>query len=413
MLSPCKPRRRHKSCFMKYRKCCNCDRKAVECCCHCCKEGGPGGGGNNGPPGWQPQPVGTWLLIRYDDADTGARPVPSGDVWWASPDIWITGGDEYGNPIGGQPAVIHARVWNLGGVVAMPVAVTFSFIEPGLGLPTTAPTPIPGTVGANVQPKNYQEVTMPWTPPTVIGDVHTCIIVTCSCLVSNDVPSVPGSVVADRHTGQRNLTIIGTPVGKFEFGLTMTNLRPYAAAVQLGVRALWRTDAGFNATAAMDVPALKTAALAIDIPHTQRDYRLLAKRAALLSVQTTHRQFTLISQKGLHDLIRVTHVEPGHVYRSGAFVPPVNRVNATLDSITPIGRAVELKALQRASVHFAVTVPDTEHEREWLVVHITQITEGAVEGGYTLALRVGRPEVVGKMEKHAHPPEAARKRKKK
>jgi hypothetical protein len=41
-------------------------------------------------------------LIRYDPADLGARPVPASDIWWESPDIWITGGDAFGNPIGGQ-----------------------------------------------------------------------------------------------------------------------------------------------------------------------------------------------------------------------------------------------------------------------------------------------------------------------
>src|ERR1035438_3770174 len=96
--------------------------------------GGKGGGGGAGG-GKGPAPVGTWLLIRFDQADAGARPIPSTDVFWESPDIWLTGGDAFGNPIGGKPATVVVRGWNLGLIQAAPVQAAVSYITPSLGGP--------------------------------------------------------------------------------------------------------------------------------------------------------------------------------------------------------------------------------------------------------------------------------------
>jgi hypothetical protein len=374
------------------RKCCC---RQSPCCCGRGNGGGEGNGGGQPPPGWEPQPVGTWLLIRYDTSDAGARPVPSGDVWWTSPDIWIEGGDQYGNPISGQQCIVHARVWNLGGLDAMPVIVTFSFIEPGLGL--TGLKPI-GTVGAFVPSANCADVPIPWTPPPVVGDVHSCIVVTCSCPVTSDIASVPGNVVADRHTGQRNMTIIGTPMKMMEFQLTMTNLRPWAATVQLGARALWtNAPRALLVLGVTDVPSIRTAVRAINQPNTLVGYRLLAGRAAMV----THHpgEFTLLPEREVPELVRVKSVHPGHMHNAGAVVPPPNRINATNTSVIRIGRPAELKSLQSAIVHFEVKVPPPEKNHEWLVVHIAQITEGLIEGGYTVAMRTASKQAAVSLSK--------------
>lgn len=336
---------------------------------------------------WKPQPQGTWLLIRYDTTDTGVRPIPSGDVWWTSPDIWLTGGDAFGNPVGGQPAVIYARVWNLGGLVAFPTTVSFSFIQPFLALPGGDVPTFIGTEYALIPSLGYAEVTVPWTPPNVAGDVHTCIAVTCSCALTNDVPSVPGNAVADRHTGQRNLTLVGASVRNFEFQLNMVNLRPWDAAVQLGVRALWSNAADLISTDPMDIASLQTAVRAIDVPHTQMEYRLLARRAALLSDQKTE-CYSLVPAAQVNEIVQITAMRLGRRYRRGSIAPPRNRINATYPSITPIGNAVDLKVLQHATVRFAVRVPEPTDGRKWLILNIVQVTEGLIDGGYTVALRV-------------------------
>ena len=372
-------------------KCCCCNQKP--CCC-----GQGSGDGNCGPPpaGWQPQPLGTWLLIRFDTSDTGARPIPSGDVWWTSPDIWVTGGDAYGNPIGGQPAVVHARIWNLGGLDAMPTIVNFSFIEPGLGL--NSPMPI-GTVGVLVPSASYAEATVPWIPPQDDQDVHSCIIVTCSCAVTNDVPSVPGNVVADRHTGQRNMSIIGKLGKMIKFQLHMTNLRPWTAAVQLGAHALLTNELDLLRMGVTDIPLIGTAVTAINRPHTQVEYRLLAARAALINQHPGH--FTRLPGHQIPELVQVNKIQPGRVHQGGAVVPPPNRINSTKTSMVPIGHSVELKSLQRATVDLEVNVPPPDESHEWLVVHIAQITEGFIEGGYTVMLRIGGKEGTSKKSQTA------------
>jgi hypothetical protein len=350
-------------------------------------DGGRGGEGTT-LRGWEPQPLGTWLVIRYDVSDMGARPLPSGDVFWTSPDIWITGGDRHGNPIGGQPAVVHARIWNFGGLDACPVIVDFSYIEPGLGLPVNKPI---GKIGAIVPAANYTEVAVPWTPPKVEGNVHTCIIVTCSCdVICNDVPKSPGNVVADRHTGQRNMTIIGTPVKKIDFRLGLTNLRPRTAMVQLGARALWSNARDLLVIGVTDLPSVRTAVQAIDRPHSQVEYRLLSRRAAMVSRRMLDGHFSLLSEGTVSELVRVNSIDRGHIYNTGAVIPPRDRIDATYSSVAVVGRGEELKSLQHASVHFEIAIPQGNKHHEWLVLHLAQITEGAIEGGYTVVLHTGK-----------------------
>ena len=56
-------------------------------------------------------PFTPWLLIRYSATDLGARPLPPGTVFWASPDIWVESSDPLGNPVAGQDNFLHARLY--------------------------------------------------------------------------------------------------------------------------------------------------------------------------------------------------------------------------------------------------------------------------------------------------------------
>jgi hypothetical protein len=218
---------------------CKCrDHPTYETCS--CRPGLKGERNGDSPAPWKPTPVGTWLLIRYDHADYGVRPIPNSvDSWWESPDIWITGGDSDGNPIVGKRATLHARIWNLGELHALPVAVTFAIIEPSLGIPASAPETI-GTVGAHVPAKGFREVTIDWNVPVINGNVHACILVTCASPLNGDVPSMPGNPVTNRQTGQHNITIIGAPSEQVDFHLSLVNLRPWTAEVEVSAHAAWR-----------------------------------------------------------------------------------------------------------------------------------------------------------------------------
>src|ERR1019366_7370951 len=90
------------------------------------------------------------------------------DVFWESPDIWLTGGDAFGNPIGGKPATVFVRVWNLGLIQAAPVQGAVSYITPSLGVPPSAPFPIGtawGVVRAQISPVFLCEGSAPRATP--------------------------------------------------------------------------------------------------------------------------------------------------------------------------------------------------------------------------------------------------------
>jgi hypothetical protein len=331
--------------------------------------------------------LGSFLVIRYDSADIGVRPIPSGDVWWVSPDIWIEGGDGFGNPVSGQACTVNARIWNLGGLQAMPTSVLFSFIEPGLAIPVTTPKPIgPGPVYALVPAGGYQVVSVPWVPPKVAGKVHTCLIVTCSCPMTNDAPSAPGNAVADRHTGQRNVTIIGDGATQMlNFSLTMTNLLPNEAEVALGARALWLTPrVAMQQLHLFDPLAAAGATRTLARPNTQLRYQLLGQRAGMLLDHAEAFEVSALSKSGVDKVVEVKHVAPGHRLRDGAVVPPRGRTDGSTSAITALGEPIKLKALQQARVDWEVALPERGRAQKYFVLHLFQMTQGAVDGGYTI-----------------------------
>ncbi|MCC8245011.1 hypothetical protein [Saccharothrix luteola] len=153
-------------------------------------------------------PYGTWLVVRYDDADWGYRDIPAGDVFWLSPDIWITGGTNYGTIIADIPFTVHARVWNLGQFPASPTRVDFAIVDPVLGIGQVEPHVI-GTAWIDDLPGlSATAVTCPqtWIRPTVAGG-HPCLLVKASSSPMD--PATMGySPVHDRHVGQRNLHVV-------------------------------------------------------------------------------------------------------------------------------------------------------------------------------------------------------------
>jgi hypothetical protein len=387
---------------MTSRDCCDCCKKPKrDCSCGGGGKGGNGGngghggdgGGGDGPP-WKPDPQGSWLLIRYDAADYGVRPIPSADCWWESPDIWVEGGDPYGNPIGGKPCRVHARVWNLGFMDAIPTAVSFSFIEPSLGIPATAPKLI-GVAPAHVRGLRFVDVSVPWTPPEAQGNMHACLIVTCSCPAVNDAPSVPGSAVADRHTGQHNTTIVDATMEAMTFQLNFANLAPRTAEVRLAARGTFRTVRDLKQFDPLGAPALATAARLIDRPADATALRLMARRAGVISDLDEGRHFTQAPERAITDHVKVNGIQRGRVHRSGALVPVPGRLNTLDHPLTELAKPVELKSLQHATAELTVTLPKGGPERDWFILRIAQLTDGAVDGGYTVVFRLNAGQAGG------------------
>jgi hypothetical protein len=374
----------------KHEGCCKC--KAHPCRCQPCGSQSSGGGTTTTPP-WKATPQGSYLLIRYDPADTGVRPVPSGDVWWLSPDIWITGGDSLGNPIAGQSCIVNARIWNLGAVSAMPTSVQFSYIEPGLAIPITVPQPINAVPAYVLVPGGaYVEVGVPWTPPAAIGNVHTCLIVTCSCAVTGDVPAAPGNAVVDRHTGQHNVTLIGTQLAlPFKFELTIRNLSPETAPIEVGARAMWMAaDHPAHHLEAFEPGAMAGAVAMLGQAATRTQYRLLSRRASMLLEESRVVHIETLAQADLLKVVQASVGKPGRPLRAGQIVPPAGRVSGDMADIVPIVQPVALKSLEQATVHAEIAPPAHNDGFSDFVVHLFQMTRGSVDGGYSIVFRFGR-----------------------
>jgi hypothetical protein len=370
-------------------------------CCEGCSRGtggtggtatqGPGSPGNTGGrTGPGAVPIGTWLLIRYDQSDMGARPVPGGDVFWESPDIWITGGDALGNPIGGQPAAVFARVWNLGSVDAMSVRVDYSFIAPSLGIPASAPAPI-GTNWTLVPAlrATVVECPEPWIPPEQVGDLHSCLIVRCSAVLQNDTPTT-GSAISDRHVGQHNMTVQEAEPGqKLTVPLLLRNLGPQPAEVELMASAGWRAGSEIRRDEPMLAPSLAGAIAGADQPAGIGEPRLWARRALLLAERPASDAVRPFSPAEIGDVVTIDSIKREPAVDANPLVPPANRVLLSATPFRSIAKTETLPPLGGARTHLTVNVPEKARD-PWFVVHLAQATGGALTGGYTIACRISR-----------------------
>ncbi len=374
-----------------------------QCCCGCCSaclgKGGTGGttgnGGTNnggkGPGGGIVgkglPPVGSWLLIRFDTADRGARPVPSADVFWESPDIWLTGGDAFGNPIGGQPATVFVRVWNLGLIQAAPVQVQFSFISPTLGIPPSSPE-LFGTAWGVVRAQSCTVFQCAWTPPAEAKNVHACLIATCSAPLQGDVPTAPADPVSDRHTGQHNLTILAGAEGlAIEGAFHVTNLAPVAASIDLMAAGAWRTSQELRTGDPLFRPSLAAAVAALDRPIASAEMRSWARRAAVIQQWAPAMHLQPLAASAITDVVQVTTTSHHRKIKSVPVVPRSDRVAVPDSAFAKVAQPIHLEALQQTTVNVTITVPPS-HGHAWFVAHVAQATGGMLSGGYTVAVRL-------------------------
>jgi hypothetical protein len=152
----------------------------------------------------------TYLVMRYGASDIGARPLPTGEVPWASPDITIVkpDGTQGAEAVAGQTNTVAVTVQNFGGVDAIGV-----YVDAFVCSPTTGFTPATGfSVGGDfIDVPGYSNATvpLPWTPdPTFIG--HCCILARANLTIPPDT-YLDGSVFdiwGDRHVAQHNIFVV-------------------------------------------------------------------------------------------------------------------------------------------------------------------------------------------------------------
>jgi hypothetical protein len=338
-------------------------------------------------PDWKPDPQGTWLVIRYEPLDLGARPVPNGDIYWESPDIRVVGGDALGNPVGGQPTTVEALVSNFGGLDASPVRVDFAFIAPSLGIVRDSPQHI-GTTWTTVLAGHTTLVQcpVPWTPPTYETNLHACLLVTCSAPAQHDTPTAPTSPVLDRHVGQRNLTIIELSPGQI-LPIAVRIGNPFArdAEVHLVGSAQWQSE--LDRSASMRVGRLGVAA-AIRAAQTSTKpsaMRLWLRRASLADLATRAAQADA-PYEDARQLVAVGDIRRARTKppRTALTLPDPLVPHVDFDVLTD---GTFLEPGQVATVALEVRLPESP-KAPWLQLGLAQAQGGLITGGYTVLVKV-------------------------
>lgn len=315
------------------------------------------------------EPHGAWLVVRYDTSDFGARPVPAGDVFWLSPDIWVTGGTGLGTIVEGVPFSIHARVWNLGAFMASPTRVDFAILDPALGITTpqlvgTAWIPyLPGLSTAAVTCPNT------WTRESVAGG-HPCLLVKASSTPMDPAPPGYNSYL-DRHTGQRNLTVV--PAGSassVQLALTTTAVLGTPERVQLAATALLGGRA--EDLLRPGPTALRNALTALE--RAGKD----APEALRLRIDSLTR-----AEKESPVEVRSLDIRPFVHVKGMAEAPPVLTARRAAQGRPALLGDVpgRLTADTRTEVIVDVEVPQVDAD---VVVHLWQVEDGVPTGGYSV-----------------------------
>jgi hypothetical protein len=339
-------------------------------------------------------PQGSWLLIRYDDADHGARPVASGDAFWESPDIWFDSGDALGNAIAGKPTPVHARIWNLGTLKAFPTRVDFGFVDPSLGIPWNQPQPISSTpswigVPEMILGPGFVEVRCAedWIPPA--GSTHACLLVMCSCQISNDMPAQPWSAATDRHVGQHNVNISAASVGEMlTFHLHTINVTPVTAAVQIAAQVAWVDAKTPRGALRYSTTGVSNALAALRLASEGQQMRLLATRASRAFQHATEIKGTALEPEALREVVRLGRVEAVGEARNGSIVIPSANAVRGLNGYTPIGKVTQMRPLQHHKAALEIKVPRPPGKARQLLVRLAQFENGFATGGYTVVVKV-------------------------
>lgn len=189
-------------------------------------------------PEYKPQ-----LLCRAFPGDTGFRPfVDPSQVFWESPDIWISGPS--GDPDQATPGVVNqvfVHVWNVGTGDAWSAHIDLYWCDPSTGVLSALATPI-GSTTTTVYAGGDAIVSFPWTPVMANGG-HECLVAHVYDPISDPLVA-PFNTMADRHVGQRNISVVEAAPGQsLAFTLSVENLALLAATSRLEVMRVSGADA--------------------------------------------------------------------------------------------------------------------------------------------------------------------------
>lgn len=344
-----------------------------------------------------------WLLIRYRDIDIGLRPIPSGEAFWLSPDVYVESSDPSGNGVAGEPNWVHARIFNLGAAPAAPTSVEFFWGNPSIGLGGEHMHFIGRAEGLVIPSQRMVAVRCPtpWIPEFVNGG-HECLMVNVHNHILDPI-IVPFNARLDRHVGQRNITVVELAAGgAFKFMLDVNNLLPLQLQVDLAM-IQYRFMVDRKLTQDLAPQALLNAVLQNAQP---RPMEVLAGQAAmerrlagpLLDLARTHEGKALpgiqvMERKSLmieaqwteHRAVIYPSKEAlkerclGHGSDSEGCGLTVGAVGVASDRLNPF---------EQRRLGVRLTAPRDARPGEWFVVHFMQRRQYGIAGGYTVVVKV-------------------------
>lgn len=353
-----------------------------------------------------------WLLIRYSPTDIGARPIPSGQNYWKSPDIWVESSDPDGNAVAGEANFVHCRVFNLGMAAALPVQVDFYWADPSIGLDAPHMHPI-GTEWVTIQPWQSRIVKCqtPWVPEFV-NNGHECLKVNCSNWVLDPIQQ-PFKTRLDRHVGQRNVTVLAAaPGGTAKMMVFANNLFPIAADLRVTaqMRTLRPTKAALELPRRVMLRELATMA----VPGVNDDWEIEQRFAAgAVPAQTRaalarlgrHAHAQLRQRAPLATALPATPTVGAHLLEHSRTIVPAKDSGALCDFFGADGKfspgavcgtcgpeadliGFAAKPFEQRQIALEIGVPPDAREGDVVVADILLRTDRHIIGGYTAVVAV-------------------------
>jgi hypothetical protein len=188
-----------------------------------------------------------YVLIRaFTPGDRGKRPIWPPAPFWESPDILLidasyTGPFDplqlVGAPVAGGTYRVFVRLFNLGLVEATGTNVRAWYVEPGFfnGQPGYEPHLIGGgfaDLADRTRPgaQRLVELDLPWAIPSTLTG-HECLVASASCIADQWSGSFDAN--ADRHLGQRNLTIAAGAFDLLPLLRQLGSMVPHGAVLEV------------------------------------------------------------------------------------------------------------------------------------------------------------------------------------
>jgi hypothetical protein len=320
-----------------------------------------------------------WLVIRGSSGDLGARPLPAGKVFWASPDIWVDSGDALGNPIAGRPTHVVARIRNLGMLPAARVQVDFFWGDPSIGLGPGNMTAI-GTESVEIRRGGIKMVRCeaPWTPK-LVNNGHECLIVNCSNYVLDPIRQ-PFQPVLDRHVGQRNVHVVEGKAGTtIPFMLWINN--PFSLTLETRL------------TAWVEQIAVRAASL------LEQEERAILQRLASRDISST-------SEKDLEEVPSLPRIHSrlggisqyaptrsGHSFLGQRLIAAdaLTRGEGPLPPEALLLHVLNLRPFEQRPLELELGIPADARPGEYSIFHVMQHMSQLAVGGYTIIVKTAAP----------------------